>query len=91
MLQPRRAFGQVTLEPPHRRLLALRRPALGVHVDELERVLERQIREFASSVLSQPESSALDGTTEADVRVRLRGQERMFARLSLVFPTADDL
>ena len=39
-------------------------------MDELERVLERQIRELAGSVLGKPECSALDSATEADVRAR---------------------
>jgi hypothetical protein len=34
---------------------------------------------------------AFDRSAEADVRVGLGGQERMHARLGLVFPTADDL
>jgi hypothetical protein len=38
-------------------------------MDELERVLERQVRDLASGVFSEPECSALDGATEADVRV----------------------
>ena len=46
---------------------------------ELQRVLERQVRELASGVLGQPESSALDCSAEADVSVGLGGQERMFA------------
>ena len=59
--------------------LVLRRPALGVEVDELERVLERQVRELASCVLGEPECTALDRSAEADVRVRLGGHERMFS------------
>ena len=58
---------------------------------ELQRVLERQVRKLASRVLGQPQRSALDGYAEANVRVRLSGQERMFARLGLVFPAADDV
>ena len=46
---------------------------------ELERVLERKVRELAGGVLSEPQGSALDRSAEADVSVRLRGQERMFA------------
>jgi hypothetical protein len=34
-------FDPVTLKPPQRRLLVLRRSALGVQTDELQRVLER--------------------------------------------------
>ncbi len=44
---------------------------------ELQRVLERQVRKLASSVLGQPQRSALDRSAEADVRVGLGGQERM--------------
>ena len=60
-------------------------------MDELQRVLKRQVRKLASGVLGQPECSALDRSAETDMRVRLRGQERMFARLGLVFPAADDV
>jgi hypothetical protein len=49
--QARRSFAQVAHKPPSRRRLELRRPALGVQVDELKRVLERQVREFACGVL----------------------------------------
>ena len=48
-------------------------------MDELQRVLERQVRELASGVLGQPQCSALDRSAEADVSVGLGGQERMFA------------
>jgi hypothetical protein len=48
-------------------------------VDELEQVLKRQVRELASSILSEPERSALNRLTKPDLRVRLGGQERMFA------------
>jgi len=41
VLKPRRALGQVSLKPSHRGLLVLRRSALRVQVDELERVLEQ--------------------------------------------------
>jgi hypothetical protein len=47
-------------------------------MDELQRVLERQIRELASSVFGHPESRTLYRVAEADVGVRLGGQERMF-------------
>jgi hypothetical protein len=47
-------------------------------VDELERVLEREVRELARSILGEPERSALDRSAEADVRVGLGGQDRMF-------------
>ena len=48
-------------------------------MDELQRVLERQVRELAGGVLGQPQSSALDRSAEPDVRVGLGGQERMFS------------
>ena len=48
-------------------------------MDELQRVLERQVRELAGGVLGQPEGSALDRSAEADVSMGLGGQERMFA------------
>ena len=60
-------------------------------MDELQRILERQVRELASGVLGQPQCSAFDRSAEADVSVRLCGQERMFTGLGLVFSTADDL
>ncbi len=53
-LERGRGLGQVPLEPPHRRLLVLRRPALGVEVDELQRVLERQVRELARCIFGHP-------------------------------------
>ena len=43
VLEPRRALSQVPLEPAQRRLLVLRRAALGVEVDELQRILERRL------------------------------------------------
>jgi hypothetical protein len=49
-------------------------------VDELQGVLEREVRELACRVFSQPEGSALDRSPEADVGVGLGGQERMFSR-----------
>jgi len=39
--EPRRALSQIPLEPPHRCTLVLRRSALRVEMDELQRVLER--------------------------------------------------
>lgn len=47
---------------------------------ELERVLERQVRELAGGV--QPERSALDRPAEAEVGMLLRGHERMFSSSS---------
>jgi hypothetical protein len=48
-------------------------------MDELQNILEREIRQLASRVLGQPESAALDRSAEADVRVGLGGHERMFS------------
>src|SRR5688572_32844729 len=39
---------------------------------ELQRVLERQVREFAGGVLCHPQSSALNRSPEANMSVRLR-------------------
>jgi hypothetical protein len=50
VLEPRLAFGEVTLKPAHRRRLELRRPALGVQVDELQCILQRQVRKPTSSL-----------------------------------------
>ena len=72
------ALLEVPPEPAQRRLLILRRPTLSIEMHELQRVLERQVRELASCVLCQPERSALDGSAETNVS----GQERMFAALS---------
>ena len=54
VLEPGPGFRQIPLEPPHRRLLVLRRSALGVEVDELC-VLERQVRTLASGVVGKPD------------------------------------
>lgn len=81
VLEPRRAFAQVPLEPAHCRSLELRRPALGVETDQLEGVLERQVRQLTRGVLGSPECSALDRSAEADVSMSLCGHERMFSRL----------
>jgi hypothetical protein len=58
---------------------ALRRTALGVEVNELERVLERELAHFTCGVLSSPERPALDRTAEARVRMPFQRHERMFA------------
>jgi hypothetical protein len=50
---------------------------------ELQRVLQRKVRQLAGGVLGHPERPALDGSAEADVSVRLGGHERMFARGAL--------
>ena len=49
-------------------------------MDKLQGVLERKVRQLASSVLGHPQSPALDRPAETGVRVRLRGHERMFLR-----------
>lgn len=79
MLEPRIGLRDATLEPAHRRLLVLRRSPLRVEMDELDQILKREVREFASGVFSQPQCSSLDCSLEPDVSVGLRGQERMFA------------
>ncbi len=40
---------------------------------ELQRVLEREIRQLAGSIFGQPQGSALDGSAEADASVGLDG------------------
>jgi len=47
-------------------------------VHELKSVLEREGRHLPSGVFSGPQGSALGGTAEPDMRVGLRGHERMF-------------
>jgi hypothetical protein len=69
VLEPRRSFGQVPIEPPQRRFLVLRRSSLCVELHELPRILERQVRKLAGGVLGSPEGSVLDRATEANVRV----------------------
>jgi hypothetical protein len=49
-------------------------------MDELQRIMKLQVRQLAGRILGQPERSTLDRSAEADVSVRLGGQERMFAR-----------
>jgi hypothetical protein len=46
---------------------------------ELQRVLERKVRELARRVLGQPERPSLDGAAEADMGAGLGGHERVFA------------
>jgi hypothetical protein len=87
MSRSRRAFREVSLEPAQSRLLVLRRTALGVEMDELQEVFERQVREFASGVLGQPQNSALDRSAKADVSVGLGGHERMFAESGRTAPS----
>jgi hypothetical protein len=55
-----------------------RRAPFGAQVDELERACERQVRELTGPRLCEPECSTLERPTEANLGVRLRGQERMF-------------
>jgi hypothetical protein len=45
---------------------------------ELQGVLERQVREFASRVLRKPQRPSFDCSAKTNVRVGLGGQERMF-------------
>ena len=45
--QARLALGEIPLDPAQRRLLILRRTALGVEMHELECVLEQKVRELA--------------------------------------------
>jgi hypothetical protein len=64
MLKPGRPLCQVTLEPPQRRTLVLRRSALGVEVDELQRILQREIgssRRGRSIAARKPTRSGLLG------------------------------
>jgi hypothetical protein len=48
-------------------------------MDELKQIFEREIRQLAGSVLSEPERSALDRSAEADAGVRL-GRSRTYVR-----------
>jgi hypothetical protein len=49
-------------------------------VDELQRVHERQVRDLAGGVLGQPQRSALDRATEADVGVEaVRSRTHVFS------------
>jgi hypothetical protein len=45
-------------------------------MDELQSVVERQVRQFASCVLGHPKGTSLDRAAEADLSLRLRGHER---------------
>jgi hypothetical protein len=65
VLEPRRAFRQMTLKPAQRRLLTLRRPALRVQIDKLKKIFKRQVRELAGCVLAEPRCPPLDGSAEA--------------------------
>ena len=52
--QARLALREVPLEPPQGRLLILRAVWLRVQVDELQGVLERQLRDLPGGVLGTP-------------------------------------
>ncbi len=52
VLKPGRALGQVTLQPTHRRPLVLWRTTLRVEMDELQKILEWEVRQLAGGVLS---------------------------------------
>jgi hypothetical protein len=79
MLKPRRTLSEIPLKPAHRGTLVLRRSSLRVKVDESQRVLEREVRQLSRGILGSPECATLNRTAEADVSVRLGGQERMFS------------
>jgi hypothetical protein len=81
MPKPRRTLNEVSLEPAQSCPLELRRPTLGVQTDELESVLERQVRQLAGRVLGHPQCATLDRTAEADVGICFRRHERMFPQL----------
>ena len=49
-------------------------------MDELQSVLEGQIRQLASSILGGPQSSTFYRSAEANMSMSLRGHERMFSR-----------
>jgi hypothetical protein len=50
-------------------------------MDELQGVLEREVRELARGVLRQPERTSLDRSAEADAGARVSCHERMFSPL----------
>jgi hypothetical protein len=52
--KPGGPLGQVPLEPPHRRPLVLRRSTLRVEVDELQEVVEWEVRKLTRCVLGHP-------------------------------------
>jgi hypothetical protein len=47
-------------------------------MDELQRILERQVVELASRILGHPEGTALDRSAESHLCAGLRRHERMF-------------
>jgi hypothetical protein len=53
VLESRRAFSEVPLQPAQRRPLVLRRPALRVQVHELQRVLERRVLQPSAMIASR--------------------------------------
>jgi hypothetical protein len=63
----------------HRRTAALSYfgDPLGIQMDQLQKILERQVREFTGGILGHPECSTLDGAAEPNLRVGLGDHERM--------------
>jgi hypothetical protein len=51
--QAGRALGQIAQEPPPRCRLELRRAALGVEMDQLERVLEQELGHVAGRIFGE--------------------------------------
>jgi hypothetical protein len=49
-------------------------------MDELQRILERDLGKLPSRILGHPQRSTLDRASEASLGVRFRGHERMFSR-----------
>jgi hypothetical protein len=86
MLEPGLVLREVALEPAHSGALVLRRTTLSVEVDELERVLERKVRQLTGGILSSPECSALDRTAEANMRVR-RSRHRTYVLMAVRLAT----
>jgi hypothetical protein len=77
-----RVLGEVALKPSPCCRFELRRAALGIKVDELQSVLERELRHLAGGVLGGPERAAFDSSAEASIGVTLRSHERMFPHTS---------
>jgi hypothetical protein len=80
VLKPGRAFRQVALEPAQRRPFVLRRAALGVQADKLERVLKREGSEARGRRPRPSTAPAFDRSAKADVRVRLGGHRTYVLR-----------
>jgi hypothetical protein len=68
MLQPRRTLVEVPLKPPQCCPFVLRRPTLGIEVNELEGVFGG-VRQLAGGILRHPKGSPLDRTAETKVRI----------------------